>query len=1346
MRILQRFRKFRCLVLALVIIGAIATPVLGIGVIIATLGGGCVSFNGTDTNVQVDNVAGLSGNAPSHTVEAWVYSVTPADNRSWVLTLGQMPTAARGGLHWLHNSAGSLTVGVSFGGAGSTIDVALDSSTWTHIAVTFDSATGLMTLYKNGASAGSVTLTTANRFLLADEGTGNIQLNLGKMQDIDGTGIGHYLSGNLDDVRVWNHARSAGEIARDYHAQLLGSEAGLVCYYRCEEADGAAQIADSSGHGNNGIVSGVSQFYVSDPAATERVYATSGTDRAITLAYHSLSANPVVTTITALPASGTLYQYNNGARGAAIALNDTVTDASNRVIYAAPAAAGERTFEYTCTVDASSKAATVKIEVQDQQQTITFAQPPDIAMPGNSITLSATASSGLPVNFSVVSGPATVAGSVLTSTGTGTLVVQADQPGDVNRLPAVPVQRTLHVLGSVQPFVYAGPDHKNDYLGDWQDYPPLRPLAVDAAGNVYMTGSAQSQHADTYNTLNKDIVTAKFDKDGNQLWSQTYDGAGHNDDGGYSIAVDGAGNVYVAGYARDAANNENMAMLKYDSSGNPSATWADSGAGQGVRFFLGSGAGAEANTLALAANGDLIVCGFSTDANNAITTLRYDSAGNLSATWPDLGDGVNGQGVRKYQSGTSQESKPYNIALDSMGNVYVCGYSRENHGYGANGDALVIQYQPNGTQGWAMTYDNPIGHSYDYFCDVQTDSHGNCVVSGYSTISGPSVGYLTAKYDGDGHLLWMNQFSGTNGRDCEAYSVAVGPDDSVYSFGYIDYDGNVDHYGLVKYSPDGVQQWVAVELARQAPSGPSRYYNDGQVVKVGKDGNIYVTGILWDGVQHDYLTIEYAPDGTKLWEHVYNGAAANSWDEAYALIVADDGTVYVGGSSQRDAAEGYDMVVVKISQVQQTIDFAAIADRVYTNSPLGLTATSSTGLPVTFSVVSGPATLNGNVLNITGPGSITVRATQAGEGVYMAAFADRTFVAKDTQTIAFNALSDKLTTDAPFALSATASSGLAVSFSIVSGPATLDGSTLTLTGAGKVTVRASQAGNATYVAAPLLDRSFNVYGPPEISSAATANPNPANVGESVQFSCSASDVLTLTYAWTFGDGTTATGSAASHAFSPSGTYAVQLTITNSAGASVTQSLSLQVNPAGAAEPAKTDSDGDGFGDQLEAAMGTDPMSAASTPFEGAAATSEQPIADVKLSIKLNFAKPGNDAIGVSGTMIVPETAMLSGAFDIVVGGVAAKFTLQNGAAKTATGAVKLSAKGKGFHSAKFSAKLSKGKFVDLLKDQGLVDANKSNAPVKILVSVLFNGTLYQADVSQTYSAKAKKSGATKDVK
>lgn len=82
------------------------------------------------------------------------------------------------------------------------------------------------------------------------------------------------------------------------------------------------------------------------------------------------------------------------------------------------------------------------------------------------------------------------------------------------------------------------------------------------------------------------------------------------------------------------------------------------------------------------------------------------------------------------------------------------------------------------------------------------------------------------------------------------------------------------------------------------------------------------------------------------------------------------------------------------------------------------------------------------------------------------------------QAISFPQIPNKLVSDVPFELEASASSGLAVVYEIVSGPATISGSTVTLTGeAGEVQVRASQPGDDTFDPAEALVNSFQVLDP-----------------------------------------------------------------------------------------------------------------------------------------------------------------------------------------------------------------------------------------------------------------------------
>jgi hypothetical protein len=88
---------------------------------------------------------------------------------------------------------------------------------------------------------------------------------------------------------------------------------------------------------------------------------------------------------------------------------------------------------------------------------------------------------------------------------------------------------------------------------------------------------------------------------------------------------------------------------------------------------------------------------------------------------------------------------------------------------------------------------------------------------------------------------------------------------------------------------------------------------------------------------------------------------------------------------------------------------------------------------------------------------------------------------KFNQTITFGSLANKTIGESPFGLNARAGSGQRVTFQIVSGPATISGNMLSITGIGSVIVRASQPGNSAYSPAPDVDQAFTVYPPPLMS-------------------------------------------------------------------------------------------------------------------------------------------------------------------------------------------------------------------------------------------------------------------------
>jgi hypothetical protein len=176
-------------------------------------------------------------------------------------------------------------------------------------------------------------------------------------------------------------------------------------------------------------------------------------------------------------------------------------------------------------------------------------------------------------------------------------------------------------------------------------------------------------------------------------------------------------------------------------------------------------------------------------------------------------------------------------------------------------------------------------------------------------------------------------------------------------------------------------------------------------------------------------------------------------------------------------------VQLTVNQAAQAINFTAPTSPVnYGVAPIALVATGgASGNPVVFSIVSGPGTVSGDTLTITGAGTIVIAANQAGNTNYAAApqVTQSIVVNNTSQTISFLpgtlAYASGVTFGTtPLTLSATSTSGLAVAFTLVSGPATLSGNVLTVSGAGTVVIAANQPGNSQYTAAPQVTESIPV--------------------------------------------------------------------------------------------------------------------------------------------------------------------------------------------------------------------------------------------------------------------------------
>jgi hypothetical protein len=153
----------------------------------------------------------------------------------------------------------------------------------------------------------------------------------------------------------------------------------------------------------------------------------------------------------------------------------------------------------------------------------------------------------------------------------------------------------------------------------------------------------------------------------------------------------------------------------------------------------------------------------------------------------------------------------------------------------------------------------------------------------------------------------------------------------------------------------------------------------------------------------------------------------------------------------------------------QTITFSVPSPVKFSTNTITLVATASSGLPVSYALISGHATLSNSILTLTGVGVVKVTASQSGGWPYKPAapVTASIVVAKGSPTITFNpATPVSFVRNGSLVLTATDSAGLPVKFTS-SNPKILSitGTTATMKSKGTVRITASQAATLNYSAA-----------------------------------------------------------------------------------------------------------------------------------------------------------------------------------------------------------------------------------------------------------------------------------------
>ena len=266
-------------------------------------------------------------------------------------------------------------------------------------------------------------------------------------------------------------------------------------------------------------------------------------------------------------------------------------------------------------------------------------------------------------------------------------------------------------------------------------------------------------------------------------------------------------------------------------------------------------------------------------------------------------------------------------------------------------------------------------------------------------------------------------------------------------------------------------------------------------------------------------------------------------------IAVVDNTLYVDPSTQTITLTG-------VGKNAQTITFPNPGQLTYGSAPVTLGATSDSGLPVTYKLISGGSygTLSNGVLTITGIGTVVIEADQAGDAAnYMPAAAVQIsiVIAKAPQTITFTNPGNQTYSPSGITLSATSTSGtgiplsgIAITYSVTNGTgvATVSGNVVTVTSAGTITVTANQAGNNYYTAATAVSYTITISKAAQTIS--FPNPGTLTYMASIPLSATATSGLAVAFTITSGSGSMQF----SNYLPPTGTAAGSVTIAaNQAG-------------------------------------------------------------------------------------------------------------------------------------------------------------------------------------------------------
>jgi hypothetical protein len=357
------------------------------------------------------------------------------------------------------------------------------------------------------------------------------------------------------------------------------------------------------------------------------------------------------------------------------------------------------------------------------------------------------------------------------------------------------------------------------YLGgNGVDFP--RAIAVDAAGNAYVTGRTESPNFPMVNAVQAafrggsggDAYVTKLNADGSALAYSTYLGGSSRDEG-TAIAVDAAGNAYVTGWivSNDFPTANPVQAAHGGGFGDAFVTKLNA-AGSGLIYstYLGGSDSEYGEGITVDAVGSAYVTGL-TASTNFPTTSPVQAAyggGIFDAFVVKLNPSGSARVYSTYLGGSGRDGG-YGITVDASGSAYVTGSTNSPNFptasplqavYGGGiSDAFLTKVNPAGS---ALAYSTYLGGSGDDWrgslYDIAVDGAGNAYITGstnslnfpttrplQTAFGGGDSDAFVAKLNPAGSALAYSTYMGGSGRD-EGLGIAVDAAGNAYVAGSTD--------------------------------------------------------------------------------------------------------------------------------------------------------------------------------------------------------------------------------------------------------------------------------------------------------------------------------------------------------------------------------------------------------------------------------------------------------------------------------------------------------------------------------------------------------------------------------